>query len=49
MMTLWQREIGRLSIQVLQEFYVTVTRKLRPGLTTADSERIDFMMLPSVA
>ena len=39
MTTLWEREIGRLSIQVLQEFYVTVTRKLRPGLTTAEAQR----------
>ncbi|MFP3867208.1 MAG: PIN domain-containing protein [Desulfobacteraceae bacterium] len=29
---LWQRRTGRLSFQVLQEFYVTVTAKLRPGL-----------------
>jgi predicted nucleic acid-binding protein len=29
---LWRRQAGRLSTQVLQEFYVTVTRKLRPGL-----------------
>lgn len=30
--TLWKNRKGRLSFQVLQEFYVTVTRKLRPGL-----------------
>lgn len=29
---LWQEKIGRLSFQVLNEFYVTVTQKLRPGL-----------------
>jgi predicted nucleic acid-binding protein len=29
---LWTSAIGRLSVQVLQEYYVTVTRKLRPGL-----------------
>lgn len=29
---LWATSSGRLSVQVLQEFYVTVTRKLRPGL-----------------
>jgi len=29
---LWRRQAGRVSTQVLQEFYVTVTRKLKPGL-----------------
>lgn len=29
---LWKRRAGRLSYQVLQEFYVTVTVKLTPGL-----------------
>jgi len=29
---LWETGEGRLSIQVLQEYYVTTTRKLRPGL-----------------
>ena len=29
---LWERRIGRLSYQVVNEYYVTVTRKLRPGL-----------------
>jgi predicted nucleic acid-binding protein len=29
---LWRNGTGRLSTQVLQEYYVTVTRKLRPGL-----------------
>lgn len=28
----WQSGRGRLSVQVLEEFYVTLTRKLRPGL-----------------
>jgi predicted nucleic acid-binding protein len=32
MATLWKRRAGRLSYQVLQEFYVTVTGKLSPGL-----------------
>lgn len=27
---LWQRRLGRLSTQVLNEYYVTVTRKLVP-------------------
>jgi predicted nucleic acid-binding protein len=30
---LWESDQGRLSIQVLEEFYVTTTRKLRPGLS----------------
>jgi predicted nucleic acid-binding protein len=30
---LWETRRGRISPQVLQEYYVTVTRKLRPGLT----------------
>jgi predicted nucleic acid-binding protein len=29
---LWRTRAGRLSFQVLQEFYVTVTAKLDPGL-----------------
>jgi predicted nucleic acid-binding protein len=32
MAALWERRAGRLSYQVLQEFYVTVTGKLSPGL-----------------
>ena len=32
MTTIWQTRRGRLSMQVLQEFYVTVTQKLSPGL-----------------
>jgi predicted nucleic acid-binding protein len=30
---LWRDQSGRLSSQILSEFYVTVTRKLSPGLT----------------
>ncbi len=30
---LWRRNSGRLSVQVLSELYVTVTRKLVPGMT----------------
>ena len=37
---LWTTSSGRLSVQVLQEFYVTVTRKLQPGLP-ADEARSD--------
>ncbi|MBK7977413.1 MAG: PIN domain-containing protein [Deltaproteobacteria bacterium] len=34
---LWERRLGRLSFQVLAEFYVTVTQKLDPGLTREDA------------
>lgn len=30
--TLWREQTGRTSLQVLSEYYVTVTRKLRPGM-----------------
>ncbi len=30
---LWAHELGRLSAQVMNEYYVTVTRKLKPGLS----------------
>ena len=30
---LWAHELGRTSTQVLNEYYVTVTLKLKPGLT----------------
>ncbi len=46
MKTLWERETGRISIQVLQEFYATVTRKLRPGLTAAEAQREVRALLP---
>jgi len=29
---LWRHRSGRISIQVLEEYYVTVTRKLKPGI-----------------
>lgn len=29
---LWRSREGRLSVQVLQEYYVTLTQKLKPGL-----------------
>ncbi len=32
---LWRARAGRLSLQVLQEYYVTVTQKLDPGLDLA--------------
>ncbi len=34
---LWKERSGRLSYQVLQEYYITVTRKLSPGLSVADA------------
>ncbi len=34
---LWRERCGRTSVQVLSEYYVTVTRKLRPGLTPDDA------------
>lgn len=37
---LWSTGEGRLSIQVLQEYYVTTTRKLEPGLS-AEAARAD--------
>ncbi|PHS19630.1 MAG: VapC toxin family PIN domain ribonuclease [Kangiella sp.] len=30
---LWKNESGRLSAQVMNEYFVTVTQKLKPGLT----------------
>jgi predicted nucleic acid-binding protein len=36
---LWKMQTGRLSYQVLQEFYVTATEKLRPGLKFEDARR----------
>ncbi len=41
---LWADRNGRLSYQVLQEYYVTVTSKLRPGLD-AESARNDVRSL----
>ncbi len=34
---LWDAKRGRVSRQVLHEYYVTVTRKLRPGLSTEEA------------
>jgi predicted nucleic acid-binding protein len=34
---LWQTRSGRVSTQVLQEYYVTVTDKLDPGLSSEDA------------
>jgi predicted nucleic acid-binding protein len=34
---LWQEQRGRTSTQALNEFYYTVTRKLKPGLTVEEA------------
>lgn len=36
---LWETRSGRLSVQVLEEFYQVVTRRLKPGLPVADARR----------
>ncbi len=33
----WREQLGRTSMQVLSEYYVNVTRKLRPGLPRDDA------------
>lgn len=37
---LWAARVGRISFQVLQEFYVIVTRKLTPGLNPETARKI---------
>ncbi len=44
MTNLWESRRGRLSFQVLHEFYVTVTQKLTPGMTR-DAARRDVRNL----
>lgn len=34
---LWRERLGRTSTQVLSEYYVNVTRKLKPGLSPAEA------------
>lgn len=46
MTRLWQDNTGRLSYQVLKEFYITVTHKLTPGLPV-DIARMDVRSLMS--
>ncbi len=36
---LWRNLNGRVSFQVLQEFYVTVTRKLKPGMDERSAQK----------
>jgi len=41
---LWETRLGRLSVQVLQEYYVTLTAKLKPA-RTAEEVREDVIAL----
>lgn len=34
---LWDRHTGRISVQVLNEYFVNVTAKLKPGLTSEEA------------
>lgn len=43
---LWESRLGRVSVQVLHEYYVTVTAKLDPGLPTEEA-REDILALGS--
>jgi predicted nucleic acid-binding protein len=43
---LWNTHAGRLSYQVLQEFYITVTEKLDPGLDRESARRDIRSLLP---
>ena len=36
----WHSRAGRLSFQVLQELYSTLTRKLRPAMPVTDAQQI---------
>lgn len=43
---LWENRCGRLSVQVLNEYFVNVTKKLRPGLPIEEAwEEISDLML----
>lgn len=35
---LWQQRSGRISFQTLNEFYVTVTQRLKPGLSRPEAQ-----------
>ena len=37
---IWSRHSGRVSTQVLLEFYSTVTRKLRPAMTVSEARQV---------
>lgn len=45
MTRLWEQKAGRLSFQVLNEFYVTVTQKLQPGLDVESAREEVRLML----
>jgi hypothetical protein len=45
MAALWEQKTGRLSFQVLQEYYETVTAKLSPGLSRELARREVQMLL----
>jgi predicted nucleic acid-binding protein len=45
MAALWEQKTGRLSFQVLQEYYVTVTAKLSPGLSRELARQEVLMLL----
>jgi len=36
---LWRNRTGRLSAQILHEYYVTATRKLKPGLSRTEARQ----------
>jgi len=38
---LWENQTGRISVQILNEYYVTVNRKLKPGMPKSDA-RLDI-------
>lgn len=42
--TLWENRTGRISFQVLNEYYVIVTQKLKPGMTQVHA-RLDVRNL----
>jgi predicted nucleic acid-binding protein len=44
MASLWDSRLGRLSVQVLQEYYVTLTKKLKPA-RSAEEVREDVIAL----
>ena len=48
---LWETRAGRLSVQVLEEFYQVVTRRLKPGLPVAEARREirDYLVWKPVA
>jgi predicted nucleic acid-binding protein len=42
---LWREQVGRISVQILSEYYMNATRKLSPGLPPADAwEDVEALM-----